>query len=127
MSTPVASRARRRRRGCPRVGADERNGATQRIAVTEEGPHRLRIADTNHRCTTRKLPCLPAQGMMEAGALFAVYGNSPIPWGSGMCTIKSLARFFLACMVGSISSCATMGGGGMHYLPDAPGTSVASA
>ncbi len=36
------------------------------------------------------------------------------------CTFKWLAGLALACMVGSLSSCGTMGGGGMKYLVDPP-------
>jgi len=37
-----------------------------------------------------------------------------------MRTIKWLAGLVLACMVGALPSCATMGGGGMKYLVDSP-------
>ena len=35
-------------------------------------------------------------------------------------TFKWFAGLALACMVGALSSCGTMGGGGMKYLVDPP-------
>ena len=35
-------------------------------------------------------------------------------------TVNWLAGVALACMVGSLNSCGTMGGGGMKYLVDPP-------
>jgi hypothetical protein len=40
---------------------------------------------------------------------------------------KWLTRLFLACVAGSVCSCATMGGGGMHNLVDAPDATVVRA
>ncbi len=37
-----------------------------------------------------------------------------------MRTFKWLAGLILACTVGALPSCATMGGGGMKYLNDVP-------
>jgi hypothetical protein len=38
---------------------------------------------------------------------------------------KWLTKLFLACVAGSVCSCATMGGGGgMHYLVDTPDATV---
>ncbi len=40
---------------------------------------------------------------------------------------KWVTRLVLACIAGSVCSCATMGGGGMHYLVDTPDAIVVRA
>jgi hypothetical protein len=45
-----------------------------------------------------------------------------LPWRQIMRTLKTLVAVLLASVIGTVSSCGTMGGGGMRYLVEPPPT-----